>query len=180
MVGSERARRGSARGADGSGERARAEWSSLPLRRPAPHQVLPTRTQGSPILFVTHPDDRDEELSRNGFPTVVEWRSFLEAWWATLGPRVVGSERLVSMCDRQAVLGPFLGTGTERSRRTKLGILVTQRTDLVEEVFASPGASEGRGGDERRGFHVRIERCRDRKYKISMYRLVRVVPAPAD
>ncbi|GMV42861.1 MAG: hypothetical protein AMXMBFR64_45770 [Myxococcales bacterium] len=129
---------------------------------------------------MTHPDDRDEELSRNGFPTVVEWRSFLEAWWATLGPRVVGSERLVSMCDRQAVLGPFLGTGTERSRRTKLGILVTQRTDLVEEVFASPGASEGRGGDERRGFHVRIERCRDRKYKISMYRLVRVVPAPAD
>jgi len=128
--------------------------------------------------FVTHPEDSNEELSRDGFPTAAEWRAFVEAWWATFGTRVVQTHHLVSLCAKRSMFGHFLDTGSERGRLTRLGMFVARRVDLVEEVFASTGGSDGasEAGTERRGFHVRIERSFGSRSKVSLFRLVRVIP----
>lgn len=166
--------------------RTPAPWGRRP-GRPRKHQALEQGPPAAPSpapepTYVTHPEDRDATglgTGADGLPTAEEWRALLEAWWATYNTRFIPVHQLVALATKRGILQGAIGDGGERSQRTRLGMMVARRADIVEEVFASAGGEAGAASHDgkRCGLLVRIERTPNQKVKIATYRLVRVVAA---
>lgn len=70
------------------------------------------------------------------------WRAFVAAWWDTFADREVAVADLFPVASE--VLGLPLGDGSEKSQRTRLGLLLTQARDRIYDGIRITFAGERR------------------------------------
>ena len=64
-----------------------------------------------------------------------EWRAFTAAWWEEYADTPVSPSDLRMLCIRHGLMGPMLGSGTEQSQKTRLGIALQSARDRVFDGY---------------------------------------------
>lgn len=112
--------------------------------------------------------NRDAGYKQSG-ADAAEWRAFFEAWWTRHRDGSLGVKDLVELATKEGLLDDVLGDGGDRSQRTRLGKALGKRVDRITELFQRAYGA----------MSAKLAVTQDRKVKVAMYQLVRMVPTGA-
>lgn len=82
--------------------------------------------------------DNLEDLYERADDEGNKWRAFVSVWWETFSDREVGVAEIYHLV-REKDLGLDLGDGTERSQKSRLGMLLAGQRDRTYQVESAGG-----------------------------------------